>query len=358
MFEEASQKDDYGWNTYQPINVKGYEKTLEQSGRKCQDRANMLIKHIKENFPSHYSFVDWGCNNGYFVFELAKHGYSATGLDREQKYIDICRVVNKTSGYNPSPKFFREELNPLSIEQHAADIALCFSVLHHIKDDKIKIFDQFSKIYKKAYIEMDGGNFGHDYLSVYYWDIQFVCEVNDNYGKGKRLRKTWFCSNETEDAIYSNIKMNNCLGGRSVFLKESIINGQKTVIKRENYNFQHTWIKTDLLYEIEMYKKYSESFLPKYIHSDTIKEKLLEIEYIDEKSDKGAPLDVIFDWLKRNKMYIIDINADQFIKTQNGFVMVDIESIFPYDMVEKYLRKPIKLRSYEEQIEYLEGKLQ
>jgi hypothetical protein len=42
MFADAATKDDYGWSTYQPINVPGYEATLKQAGRVCTDRASSL----------------------------------------------------------------------------------------------------------------------------------------------------------------------------------------------------------------------------------------------------------------------------------------------------------------------------
>lgn len=356
MFEEASKKSDYGWSTYQPINAKGYEATLSQSGRVCQDRAEAIIKHIQKTL-SKPTFIDWGCNNGYFVFELAKHGYEAMGVDREAKYVNVCQVVNKDSGYLPLPKFFKDELTPLSIGQYRADVALCFSVLHHVKENKIALFNEFSKAYKHAYIEMDGHNYGYDYLRTFYWDLQLVCEANDKYGNGTRLRKTWYCCNETPEATYENIKMENCLGGRGVFKKMMKCNGAKTVIKRENSSFGHTWIKTNLAHEINMYSKYSTNFIPKLISSNVEGDRFMEIEYIDSNVSKGASIGAIFEWLKENKLFIIDINSSQFVKAQNGYVLIDLESIFHVDEVNSVLRKHVELKSYDEQIQYLNGRL-
>jgi len=359
MYEEASKKDDYSWSTYQPLNVAGYEATVGQSGRICKDRADAIIKHIKENLPTDSTFVDWGCNHGYFIFELAKHGYIATGLDREKKYIDVCRFVNESSGLNPKPKFFCEDLTPLSMEQHAAKAAFCFSVLHHVKDNKIKIFDTFSKIYKNAYIEMDGANYGYDYLRVFYWDLQLVCEANDGYGKTTRRRKTWFCTNETSDAVYENIKMNNCLAGRSVFLKKPKDDSPFTVVKRESVKFSHTWVKTDLSYEASVYKKLHSPYIPKLITYEDEDEGLrkMEIEYIDKETDRGFSYMEIMEWLRSNGLFIIDINADQFVKTKSGYVLVDLESIVPTDEVDGRLRGKHSVKTYEEQVKYLGDRL-
>lgn len=357
MFAKASKQSDYGWSTYQPINVPGYEITLKQSGRVCSDRANALISHIKSNLPPTDSFIDWGCNNGYFVFELAKNGYQAIGADRDKRFIEVCNAANTTATYSPPAKFVNANMTPETIRDNPANVALCFSVLHHIKDNKIPIFNAFSNTYKKAYIEMDGNNFGYDYLSVYYWDLSFVFEANDKYGKGTRLRKTWFCSNETKDAIYSNIKMNNCLAGRSVFKKLHKNGDLPTVIKRENKRFAHTWINTDIKHELNMYKLLESEYIPKLIKYSEDSNRQLEMEFIDASFNRGFSYIEIMEWLRSKGMFIIDINADQFVKTKKGYILVDLESIFPLSEVNGRLRGKHNVKTYDEQMKYLKERL-
>jgi len=357
MYEEASKKDDYSWSTYQPLNVAGYEATMGQSGRLCKDRADALIEHIKANIPLDSSFVDWGCNHGYFIFELAKHGYNATGLDREKKYIDVCRFVNETSELSPKPNFFCDNLTPLSIEQHAAKVAFCFSVLHHVKDNKIKIFDTFSKVYKNAYIEMDGKNYGYDYLRCFYWDLSLVCVANDGYGKTTRRRKTWFCTNDTDNASYENLKMNNCIEGRSVFKKTSKIDGKISVIKREVSTFGHTWIRTDISREYDLYKSLDSPYIPKLLNYKEGVDRQIELEFIDESTTRGFTYMEIMEWVRDSGMVIMDIHEDQFVKTKNGYVLVDLESIVPCNEVSRFIRGKEVVRTYDQQINYLKKRL-
>lgn len=358
MFIKATTRNSYGWSTYQPINVPGYEVTLKQSGRLCADRANALLLHVKSNLHLTDNFVDWGCNNGYFVFELAKNGYQATGIDREERFINVCNTANMTIPYSPSPKFVHLHMTPETIRANPASVALCFSVLHHVKNDKISLFNTFSDVYKKAYIEMDGSNFGYDYLSVYYWDLSFICEANDRYGNGTRLRKTWFCDNDLPDAVYSNIKMTNCLGGRSVFKRMPKNGTPPTVIKRENKKFTHTWIVTDLNHEANMYRLLESNYIPKFInYSDGINRQM-EIEFIDNSTERGFSYMEIMEWLRNNGLFIVDINVDQFIRTRNGYVLVDLESIMPIGEITGRLRRGHEVKNYEEQIKYLTKRLQ
>lgn len=354
MFKKASFKEDYNWNTYQPINVEGYEQTLNQAGRFCKDRAESIINHVKNNLPKESKFIDWGCNNGYFVFELAKNGYKSIGVDLNKNFISVCNTANESFNYIEKPKFFVDELNIMNIEKYDADVLLCFSVLHHFKNHANNILDKISNHYKYSYIEMDGHNFGFNHLTTFFWDVDYVGSANDKYGKGTRLRKTWFCTNTSKDFTYKNIKNVNILGGRGIFLKTNNLNENKSVIKRELSTFKHSWINTNIIHETKMYAKYKTHFLADMLTSKVDeKYNILELEYIDENSIKGDSLENIYKWLKDNNLFIIDITRDQFIKTKNGYVLVDLESLFPNEQISTYVKKPIPYDTYEKQLQIL-----
>jgi uncharacterized pyridoxamine 5'-phosphate oxidase family protein len=359
LFDRDSKRANYTWHTYQPINYEGFEITQSQAGRMCADRSNAIIEHIKNNIPDYQNktYIDWGCNLGYFIFDIMKSGCSTIGVDKNIEYINICNFI--TDLYNNSykkPIFVNDGLNKDTIEKYQADIALCFSVIHHMpRKDQLPVLLEFANKYRQCYIEMDGHNYGYDLLKIFYWNLDLVIEANDKYGKGTRKRKTWFCNNVVNNFTYTNIKFTNLLSGRSVFKKTNNNTQTSTVIKRENLSFAHTWIKTNIAHEANIYKIYQSNFIPTLVnYQETSTERILEIEYIDSNSTKGSSLEEIFNWLKTNNLKLIDYGPSQFIKTKNGYVMVDLESIVHQGETEKFLRNPSHpIKTDAEQLQYL-----
>lgn len=348
---DASRKKDYTWDTYQPLNIPGYEATLTQGGRKCSDRANAIREHALTIFEPGASVVDWGCNNGFFTFEMAKAGYRAVGIDRDSRLVERCRFLTPQGVWAIAPEFHEESLHSNAVKKHPADIGMCFSVLHHLKADKREITDAFASEYRHAYIEMDGNNFGYDWLRVFYFGLWEVCEANDPYGKGTRKRKTWYCCNESCNYIYRNLKPINCLSGRAVFHMQHKSGGKDLVMKRENLSFEHTWLKSNIGYEAEVYRRFPSPFLPEIVsYMETSVERVLMTEFLTETSDKGAPLESIFAWLKDNNLRIIDFHPSQFVRTKAGFVLVDAESVIPESELDSRLKKKdARLKTPEEQ---------
>jgi len=357
LFKKEHASGKYSWKTYQPINIKGYEATLTLSGRKCIDRASALITHITKNFDPGSTCVDWGSNNGYFTFELAKNNYRVVGIDSNKYFTELCNKVCLEDTFKYTPHFITESLADSTVIKHPADIALCFSVLHHI-DKKYAIMDKFSQQYKNAYIEMDKHNYGLDFLKIFYYDPKLICEANDPYGNSTRLRKTWFCSEKVANRKYSNLKHNNFLCGRSVFKCTNLDSKIVSVIKRENVSFGHTWLNTNLDHEYAVYKQWQDqTFIPKVInYTTTDTERVLELEYIDNNTTSGGSITQIFDWLQKNNLIIADLAKSQFLATKYGYMLVDLESIFNSNDISRCVKVPSKLstiKTYNEQIQYL-----
>jgi hypothetical protein len=361
LFNKASKKSDYTWITYQPINCEGFEATRSQSGRLCEDRSRAVVEHIKKNISNYQNkiYIDWGCNLGYFVFDLMKNGCQSIGVDREKEYINICSFVkSQYDNTYKKPNFFIDEMNKESLQKYSADIGMCFSVLHHLKKDKFSIADEFAKQYTQSYIEMDGNNYGYDFLKVFYWDLDLVVKANDKYGAGTRKRKTWFCNNIIGNYTYKNIKSINLLSGRGAFKKTNTNNNQSVFLKREKLKFEHTWIKTDINYEAFFYNKYKTHFFPDFISfSSNDEDRILEIEFIDNFSQKGNSLENIFRWLEEKNLYIVDLSPSQFIKTTNGYVLTDLESIIHKDQINNRLKKSIDIKSTDHQLQYIKKQM-
>lgn len=96
--------------------------------RKCSDRLSMMLRYL-ETFPMKLeTYADLGCSYGWFVSQMHKKGYRATGIDRDINATDVGCIV-----YNLN----KENIIIDSVEGYSKnttkkyDIVSCFSVLHH-----------------------------------------------------------------------------------------------------------------------------------------------------------------------------------------------------------------------------------
>tara|TARA_B100000287_G_scaffold435165_1_gene502204 strand:- start:2264 stop:3430 length:1167 start_codon:yes stop_codon:yes gene_type:complete len=361
----------YSWLNYQPINLPGYEETVPLRGRDCFNRSEAILNHLDtvvEN-PERMSIVDWGSNLGFFCFEAARKGYKASGVDENKEFVDICSFLSSDTKLplQHKPEFFLDSLNKDNISKYPADIAFCFSVLHHIvakdRGKAWRLMDAFAEAYPMAYIEMDGADFGRCDLSLFYFNISEIAESNDRYGSSTKTRKTLYCSNIDNGTKYSTLKKVNKVHYRDIFKKTSP-NGDSTVVKREEVNrfrdgYSHTWIKTNLSHEKHIYEKFKSDIFPKIISWNTgDKYNELEMEYFEREGEITLEgLNNVYSSLKENNLFIIDLVRDMFIPTKNGLKLVDVESVFEIEGdIENTIQKNIKQTkrtpydSYEKQI--------
>ena len=327
---EARAKKGYSWSTYQPIPLPGYEETRLLAGRVCADRANAIYEDIAKSFNRPVSVIDWGCNMGYFVFEAAKRGHAAVGVDKDSRFIKMARFLSNTACPYYRVPFVHSSLQPDSITQLGPfDVALCLSVLHHLKwSEQVAIIQLMADMYSVCYIEMDGHNCGRDTLEVFFYYVEEVCTVSDKYGAGTRTRKTFRCANQRDDVRYSNLKRVNFMPGRGVFLKQT--ERARTVIKRETHSCSHTWLKTSLTHERAMYATCRLHQFVKLIDSgENDRHRWLELEYAEcHGNHRSEDIRAFFSELERKRLFMFDIVRDSFIPTKRGLRVVDIESLF------------------------------
>jgi O-antigen chain-terminating methyltransferase len=124
---------------YQPI-YKHPELTDGKSiQRICTDRKTTILQLIDLYLASakkdQISVLDIGCSQGYFCFEIKEafgDKVSITGVDLEQKNIDLCRTLNVENIFDI--EFKVDRLSREFVEQIADgqyDIILVLSVIHH-----------------------------------------------------------------------------------------------------------------------------------------------------------------------------------------------------------------------------------
>jgi hypothetical protein len=202
-----------------------------------------------------------------------------------------------------------------------SDLLVSIDSLNISTVEKLKCLDCISRKFSFSCIQMKGSDKGFSTLSVFFWSISSL---------GSQSLNLWLCgSSDNEGNLYTNLKKNNILGGRSVFLKLSS-DGVKTVVKREVMNFRHYWLKTNLIHELEMYFKLKCDFVAKLISFDSDdKFRWLEIEYLEQNSNiTKIGIDNIYDVLIKENVFIMDIMPDSFIGNNGHVFLVDLESLF------------------------------
>jgi len=96
--------------------------------RKCADRLDAMAKWLTTNGIGSGSYLDIGCSYGWFVAEMAKRGFQASGIDRDVAALSVGRLIY---GLDPSACRATDVVSFLDREKQRRDIVSCFSVLHH-----------------------------------------------------------------------------------------------------------------------------------------------------------------------------------------------------------------------------------
>ena len=335
--QSAEREKPYGWLNYQPINLPGYEDTLPLRGRDCFDRANAIFPHLRKHLgDGQLSLADWGSNIGFFVFEAAKLGILASGYDADTRLIEACQHLSVSNEFRFKPTFKVRKMSVETVnESPRVDVLFCFSVLHHMKEpERFKILEAISNHSTAAYIELDGANYGRNALEIFFHRVEEVVETNDRYGSSRRKRKTWYCTNKDGDRTYRNLKERDFVFDRALFLVAHGA-GPRTVVKRERLAEKdlHTWLKTGLRHERAMYEQHPSPFLPKLISAgEDATYRWIELEYIEKRGPvPPEAVDEIFDFLEKEKLFVIDFRIDSFIPDNGRLRMVDLEAVFPLE---------------------------
>lgn len=346
-----SRKEDYTWDIYQPIPLPGFEETFNYCGRKCIDRLEFIIDTIAKKFDNRkIKILDIGCNMGYFCFELAKLGHDVTGIDIDQKRIDELSFLNTYYNETNLPQFKCQKLDNINVFNFIEyDLVICCSVIHHLKN-KLEILNLLSKTVPCLIVEMDGKDYGEFHLKSFYYDVEKIGETNDPYGSSTKKRYTWFCNNTEAH----HIKKRNNIFGRGTF---KIGN---TAIKREYIGCEHTWIKTSLLYEKEVYEQYNSCPFFTKMNNFKIKDKYYElnIDYVDDIGiPNAAEIYKFYQFLNEQKLFIVDFVRDMFLFNHKSAIkVIDLESIINIDNYKNCLKKkdkPLAYDTYDKQIQWL-----
>jgi SAM-dependent methyltransferase len=157
---------------YQPL----YKASPPNSARNCEDRLNTILQaEYGYNFNKMFEsdITDWGCNLGFFTFNLAEHTKCKVfGIDNDIRNIDVCLFLQKV--YGTKNVAFSPYSIPLYKPNTKSHIILSF--LHHqqykpeIPQNILEIFNESETIYLEL---------AH-YLEYPVWAENLIPEVKIN----------------------------------------------------------------------------------------------------------------------------------------------------------------------------------
>ncbi len=96
--------------------------------RRCTDRMSLIDGFLERQGPRTGSYLDVGCSYGWFVAQMSKRGFKASGVDRDVSAAAVGQVVY---GLDPSAFTMDDLTSFLCQPGRRHDIVSCFSVLHH-----------------------------------------------------------------------------------------------------------------------------------------------------------------------------------------------------------------------------------
>jgi 2-polyprenyl-3-methyl-5-hydroxy-6-metoxy-1,4-benzoquinol methylase len=131
---------DSNWTTgerviYQPISapeVAGWPVV-----RRCEDRLGMMRDYLGKIGLNGGTYLDIGCSYGWFVSRMAADGYHALGFDRDEPAIALGRLAFRLPVSATRVGDLVDLLD--APRERPYDVVSCFSVLHHVVLDRMRI---------------------------------------------------------------------------------------------------------------------------------------------------------------------------------------------------------------------------
>lgn len=124
---------------------------LVPPNRKCEDRADMIYENIEPWMTNRTTWLDIGCNVGWFVFEFSPH-FNMYGVDFDKEKIEFARMM--AEGERADATFNYMDVNIETVQgMPEYDVISVLSVLHLqlVKDkDPMAFWALFREISNKA----------------------------------------------------------------------------------------------------------------------------------------------------------------------------------------------------------------
>jgi len=139
IMRTESEKDDPKYGQLVPAN------------RDCNDRADMIYENIEPWMTDETTWLDIGCNVGWFCFEFAEH-FKMTGVDFDNEKIQFAQMMAEANNVEATFLKFEVDINTIDMLPRY-DVISVLSMMHLqlVKDkDPIAFWKLFKAITKKA----------------------------------------------------------------------------------------------------------------------------------------------------------------------------------------------------------------
>lgn len=101
---------------------------LVPANRECEDRADMIYENIEPWMINNTTWLDIGCNVGWFCFEFGNH-FKMTGIDFDEEKIVFAKMM--AEGERHSAKFEHMDVNIETVQEMLEyDVISAMSMLH------------------------------------------------------------------------------------------------------------------------------------------------------------------------------------------------------------------------------------
>ncbi len=201
----------------------------------------LLFNHIKEivsdlmNPSGETKFLDAGCGDGRFCYELKDLGCEIVGVDYSERAISFAR------GFNPDIKFYVQDLETLELP-FKFDIVLLSGIIPHLIPEKIPtIMLNLSKVMEKnGTLIIIAASKNKPLIEKHYqhFSKEGLAKVISPYFRIEKIRGYSNLTNHKKRYIFNILRKY----GKFVFP----FSGKKIPIAKRYFNYVHRYYKENL----------------------------------------------------------------------------------------------------------------
>lgn len=122
-----------------------YDVYLEQINKSGGEKSYMAFKifhkkkllKILRKYSGNGKLIEAGCGTGIITSQLASEGYDVTGIDINQKILNLCKKLEKEFFGANKAKFINKSIFDLDYKRKTFDLCFSCGVLEHFEDEKI-----------------------------------------------------------------------------------------------------------------------------------------------------------------------------------------------------------------------------
>ena len=138
---------NYPEETTQYFDAQVHDFRAQYEKKACfKDRLSLFLKAVRNAQPTPARILDFGCGPGVISLELARMGYSVTGIDGSVEMVAQAQRAAASARLDGA-EFRQLEATKWRAEPGEFDIVVCSSVIEYIADD-VSVLRRFAEAVK------------------------------------------------------------------------------------------------------------------------------------------------------------------------------------------------------------------